>query len=200
MLARMVDNGRFQRLDGSGRPRATADQEARLIVRSAITVLDSLLYTLRRWNQDDRGRTEFSNESRFHLCPDDHRRRVRRRPGQSTNSAFIISRHKGPPQGVRVWGVISSEVGPFWPSLEIIKHFLGQPCPFPIEHVWDMMRSRLHLLENVDDLARQLEQVWQEIPQETIMVLYYSMSRRVAACIQDRGGLTPYWARYFVTM
>ncbi|GFV40210.1 hypothetical protein TNCV_3823101 [Trichonephila clavipes] len=45
---------------------------------------------------------------------------------------------------------------------------------------------------NVDDLARQLEQIWQEMPQETIRVPYNSMSRRVAACIQTRGASTPY--------
>ncbi|GFW51754.1 hypothetical protein TNCV_1186861 [Trichonephila clavipes] len=47
-----------------------------------------------------------------------------------------------------------------------------------------MMGKRLHLPRNVDDLARQLEQIQQEIPQDTIRVLYHSMPRRVAACIQ----------------
>ncbi|GFV74462.1 transposable element Tcb1 transposase [Trichonephila clavipes] len=62
------------------------------------------------------------------------------------------------------------------------------PDPSPIEHVLDMMGRRMPLLGNVDDLARQLEQIWQEIPQETIRRLYHSMSRRVSACIQARGG------------
>ncbi|GFV86664.1 HTH_Tnp_Tc3_2 domain-containing protein [Trichonephila clavipes] len=43
-----VENGRFQRRDGNGRPRATADREDRLTVRSAITVSDSSLLTIRR--------------------------------------------------------------------------------------------------------------------------------------------------------
>ncbi|GFU63346.1 HTH_Tnp_Tc3_2 domain-containing protein [Trichonephila clavipes] len=43
-----VNNGRFQCLDGSGRPRATADREDRLIVRSAVIAPDSSLSTLRR--------------------------------------------------------------------------------------------------------------------------------------------------------
>ncbi|GFW36381.1 transposable element Tcb1 transposase [Trichonephila clavipes] len=60
------------------------------------------------------------------------------------------------------------------------------PDPSPIEHVWDMMRRQLHLPGNVDDLAQQEEQIWQEIPQETIRVLYHTMSRCVAACIQAR--------------
>ncbi|GFX05472.1 HTH_Tnp_Tc3_2 domain-containing protein [Trichonephila clavipes] len=43
-----VDNGRFQRHDDSGRPRVTANREDRLIVRSAVIVLDSSLSTIRR--------------------------------------------------------------------------------------------------------------------------------------------------------
>ncbi|GFY08414.1 transposable element Tc1 transposase [Trichonephila clavipes] len=66
------------------------------------------------------------------------------------------------------------------------------PDLFPVVHVWDIMGRRLHLPGNIDDLARQLEKVWQEIPQETVSVLYYSMPRRVAACIQAKGGSTPY--------
>ncbi|GFS56429.1 hypothetical protein TNCV_4302621 [Trichonephila clavipes] len=42
-----VDCGRFQRHDGSGRHRATADREDRLVVRSAVTVPDSSLSTIR---------------------------------------------------------------------------------------------------------------------------------------------------------
>ncbi|GFX93713.1 transposable element Tcb1 transposase [Trichonephila clavipes] len=73
-------------------------------------------------------------------------------------------------------------------STSLIKHFLVQPDPSPIEHVWDMMGRRLHQSENVDNLARQSEQIWQEIPHETISVLYHSMS----ACIQASGGSSPY--------
>ncbi|GFU56914.1 HTH_Tnp_Tc3_2 domain-containing protein [Trichonephila clavipes] len=36
-----VDNGRLQRHDGSGRPRATADREVRVIIRPAVTAPDS---------------------------------------------------------------------------------------------------------------------------------------------------------------
>ncbi|GFT46748.1 HTH_Tnp_Tc3_2 domain-containing protein [Trichonephila clavipes] len=43
-----VDSGRFQRHDGSSRPRVTADREDRLIVRSAVTAPDSSLLKLRR--------------------------------------------------------------------------------------------------------------------------------------------------------
>ncbi|UYV75223.1 hypothetical protein LAZ67_12002969 [Cordylochernes scorpioides] len=45
-------------------------------------------------------------------------------------------------------------------------------------------QRRLQPSRNVDYLARQLETIWQEIPQHTIRNLYQSMTRRVAACIQ----------------
>ncbi|UYV82315.1 hypothetical protein LAZ67_21001686, partial [Cordylochernes scorpioides] len=54
----------------------------------------------------------------------------------------------------------------------------------PIEHIWDVMGRRLQPSRNVNYLARQLETIWQEIPQHTIRNLYQSMTRRVAACIQ----------------
>ncbi|GFW31564.1 transposable element Tcb2 transposase [Trichonephila clavipes] len=94
-----VDSGRFQRHDGSGRLRATADQEDRLFAKSAVTALDSSLSTIRL----------FSYEFRFHLCPDDHRRRFCKRPGQRCDPAFTIARNTGPQQGVMVWGGISLE-------------------------------------------------------------------------------------------
>ncbi|GFT86339.1 transposable element Tcb1 transposase [Trichonephila clavipes] len=78
-------------------------------------------------------------------------------------------------------------------SLLYVTHALNQsPNLSPIKHVLDMVRRRLRLPGNVDDLARQLKQIWQEIPQETIRVLYYSMPRCVAACIQARDESTPY--------
>ncbi|GFV14507.1 HTH_Tnp_Tc3_2 domain-containing protein [Trichonephila clavipes] len=44
----MLANGRFQRHDGSGRSRDTADREDRLIVRSAVTASHFSLSTIRR--------------------------------------------------------------------------------------------------------------------------------------------------------
>ncbi|GFX61079.1 HTH_Tnp_Tc3_2 domain-containing protein [Trichonephila clavipes] len=231
-----LDNGRFQCHDGSGQPRATADREDRLIVRSAVTISDSSLSTVSQattrtrvcnttihrqlmeqnlrsyrplhhlpltpahcrarlqwclalsgWNPAEGGFIVFSEESRFQMCPDDHRKRVCRPPGQCDDPAFTISRHTGP--STKSYGLNRHF---FWSSLELEKHFQGQSDLSLIEHVWDMMGRRLYLLWNIDDLARQLEQIWQEIPQVTIGVLYHSMPRHVTACIQARGGLTPY--------
>ncbi|GFT58894.1 HTH_Tnp_Tc3_2 domain-containing protein [Trichonephila clavipes] len=57
-----------------------------------------LLWCLARsgWNHTDWGRIVFSNESRFQLCPDDHRRCVWRRPGQHTDPAFTVARRTVP--------------------------------------------------------------------------------------------------------
>ncbi|GFW31141.1 transposable element Tcb1 transposase [Trichonephila clavipes] len=77
-------------------------------------------------------------------------------------------------------------------AVDLIKHFLVQLERSPIEHVWNIMGRRLHLSGNVDNLSRQLEQIWQEIPQVTIRVLYHSTSRRVASCFQARGGSSAY--------
>ncbi|PRD21377.1 UNVERIFIED_CONTAM: hypothetical protein NCL1_51885 [Trichonephila clavipes] len=43
------------------------------------------------WNHADWGRTVFSDESCFQLCPDDHRRCVWRRSGQRAEPAFTIA-------------------------------------------------------------------------------------------------------------
>ncbi|GFW73815.1 hypothetical protein TNCV_1542691 [Trichonephila clavipes] len=77
-----MDSDRFQRHDGSGQPRASADRK------------DRLIWCLARsgWNHAYKGRIVSSDESRFQLCPDDHRRGVWGHPGQRADLAFIISR------------------------------------------------------------------------------------------------------------
>ncbi|GFW79559.1 hypothetical protein TNCV_128641 [Trichonephila clavipes] len=46
-----VHNGRFQHHNGSGRPRATAGREDRLVVKSAVKAPDSLVLTIGRTNR-----------------------------------------------------------------------------------------------------------------------------------------------------
>ncbi|GFT11401.1 transposable element Tc1 transposase [Trichonephila clavipes] len=67
------------------------------------------------------------------------------------------------------------------PACQTLSWPARSPDFSPIEHVWDMVRRRLPLPGNVDDLARQLEQIWQEIPQDTIKVLYHSMPHKHVA-------------------
>ncbi|GFW93471.1 transposable element Tc1 transposase [Trichonephila clavipes] len=127
-------------------------------------------------NHANRGRIKLSDESRFKLCPNDCRRRVWRPPEISTDPAFTITHHTGSQLGVMVRGAISF-------------HSL---TPLVVIRVTLTAQWRLHLSVNVDDLARLLEQIWQEIPHEIIRGLYLFMPRRVAASIQARGGPTPY--------
>ncbi|GFV51540.1 transposable element Tc1 transposase [Trichonephila clavipes] len=150
----------------------------------------------------------FSDESHFQLCLDNHQRRVWNRPGQRTDPVFTIARHTGPQPAVMVWSAISFDsrtpLGIIRGTITtrryvddilrtvLLPFLLQRPDIYPIELVWDMKGRRLRLPGNVDHLARQLEQIWEEKPQESIRVPYHSMPRRVAACIQARGGSTPY--------
>ncbi|UYV75101.1 SIM2 [Cordylochernes scorpioides] len=186
------------------------------------------------WNCADWGRIVFSDESRFLLCPDDHRKHVWRCPGQRVDPGLTVEHHTGPQQGVMVWGAISFDsraplvvipgtltaqryvddilrpvLLPFLShhpgltfkqdnarpqtarvTMDCLQSCRTLPWPArspdlsPIEHIWDVMGRRLQPSRNVDYLARQLETIWQEIPQHTIRNLYQSMTRRVAACIQ----------------
>ncbi|UYV64720.1 K02A2.6-like [Cordylochernes scorpioides] len=194
-----VNNGSMQRQDGSGRPRATTEREDRAIVRTAVaepefTRLRERNLRARRplrclpltpvhrqvrlqwcrerstWNCADWGRIVFSDESRFLLCPDDRLKRVWIRPGQRVDPGLTVEHHTGPQQGVMVWGAISFDSRT---PLVVIPGTLTT-------------QRRLQPSRNVDYLVRQLETIWQEIPQHTIRNLYQSMTRRVAACIQAK--------------
>ncbi|UYV63365.1 hypothetical protein LAZ67_2003861 [Cordylochernes scorpioides] len=60
----------------------------------------------------------------------------------------------------------------------------------PIEHVWDIIRRRLHALpqpRSEDELWQMVEREWRAIPQDAIRTLIDSLPRRVAACIAVRG-------------
>ncbi|GFV49847.1 transposable element Tcb1 transposase [Trichonephila clavipes] len=226
-----VDSDKFQRHDGSDRPRATTDREDRLIVSSAATAPDSSLSTIRH--------TTHTRVSSMTI----HRRLIDcawlNQVGNmltgdaeylATNAAstcvlMIIEDVSGERQGrVRIllsllhdiqalnqelWsgapflltsGLLqdNSRVHTTRVAMNCLEAFqrLSWPVRSPgvslTEHVWDMMGRRLHVSRNVDNLPRLLEQIWQEILQETIRVLYYSLSRRGAACIQARGGSTPF--------
>ncbi|GFU30447.1 HTH_Tnp_Tc3_2 domain-containing protein [Trichonephila clavipes] len=119
-----MDSGRFQHHDERSQPRATADREDRLIVRSAVTASDSLLSTIRHdkcpscWNHAEWRRIVFRDESCFQLRPDDNRRRVWRLPGQRADPAFTIAHHTGPQPGVMIWVPFLLTAGLRWSSLE----------------------------------------------------------------------------------
>ncbi|GFX41733.1 uncharacterized protein TNCV_388461 [Trichonephila clavipes] len=62
---------------------------------------------IHRYLPSDVRPTLFSDDSRFQLFPDDHRRRVWRRPGQRADPVLPIPRHTHPQPGDMVWGAIS---------------------------------------------------------------------------------------------
>ncbi|GFV35454.1 transposable element Tc1 transposase [Trichonephila clavipes] len=123
-----------------------------------------------------------SDESRFHLRPDDHRRRIWRQTEQRADPAFTISHHTGPQQGVMDWRTISFEAGtlctlacwwifeqdngkPHTTRVAINCLTAYQTLPWPARSLSNrdvryMMGRRLHLPGNVDDLVQQWEQIW----------------------------------------
>ncbi|GFX38103.1 transposable element Tcb2 transposase [Trichonephila clavipes] len=218
-----VDRGRFQLHEGSGRPTATEDRQDRLIVRSAVTALDSSLLNIRRTTRTRVSTMDIHRwliERNLHLY-----RPFRHLPFTpahcSARLQWCLNRsgwnHADWGEHRYVNGLLRTVLVPLFlqysglifqqdnakpntpriainclTSYKMLSWPARLPNPFPIENFWNMMRRRLHLPGNVNDLARQLEQIWLEIPQETIRVLYPFMSLRVAACIQPRGASTPY--------
>ncbi|GFX86321.1 transposable element Tcb1 transposase [Trichonephila clavipes] len=65
-----------------------------------------------------------------------------------------------------------------------------------IEHVWDMLGSRIAARQPpptcLTELRRALIDEWCNIPQDQIDNLILSMFRRCKACIASSGRLTPY--------
>ncbi|GFX97158.1 transposable element Tc1 transposase [Trichonephila clavipes] len=120
----------------------------------------------------------FSDEFHFQLCPEDHRRRVWRHPWQHVDPAFTIACH------------------------QVLKQELRSGVPFylTVKPLWSSLEAHLQHSGNYVDLVRRWEQIYHEIPQETIRVIYDSIPCHVVVCIQARGGSIPFCARYFVSM
>ncbi|GFY00348.1 transposable element Tc1 transposase [Trichonephila clavipes] len=116
------------------------------------------------WNHVDWGRIMFSNKSRFQLRPDDNRRRVWSPPEKRAGPAFIISL-------LHAKQALNQEL---WSGVQFL---LTAGC------LWSSLEAHLQRSGNVDELARQLEKIWQEMPQEITRVLYHFMPLHVAACI-----------------
>ncbi|GFS58194.1 hypothetical protein TNCV_1411571 [Trichonephila clavipes] len=95
----------------------------------------------------DWGLIVFSDESRFQLFPDDHRRRVWRLPRQLAYLAFTIARHIGLQPGVMAWSVILLTTGPLWTSLEahtVVRRRHSENCfvTVPLAAIWPHFLAR----------------------------------------------------------
>ncbi|GFV05226.1 transposable element Tc1 transposase [Trichonephila clavipes] len=98
----------------------------------------------------------------------DHQRRVWRHPRQRTDPPFTIAHHTGPQPGVVVCSFDNRT--PLVVIRGTLQHSACQTLPWsarspdisPIDPVWDMMGRRLHLPGHVDELARQLEEIWKK--------------------------------------
>ncbi|GFU19048.1 uncharacterized protein TNCV_430821 [Trichonephila clavipes] len=95
-----------------------------------------------------------------------------RRPEQCADPAFTFARRIGIQPGVMVRGLISFDNRTLWLPLEAhVQHSARSSDISPIEHVWDIKKSRVRLPGTIDVLARQLEHIGQEMLQETISCL-----------------------------
>ena len=138
-------------------------------------------------------RIVFSEDSRFHTCPDDNCRRVLKRPGQCVwggdKPAMCIVIHTCQQEDVLVSGVMPFDSEFIWQSflagtkqlyddddliwLRCCKFFdslanLVHLILFPIEHIRDIIKRQLQAFWNIDDLVQHLETFWYEILQDTI--------------------------------
>lgn len=83
-------------------------------------------------------------------------------------------------------------------SQECLRHITTLPWPArsldlsPIEHVWDHLGRQVRQPTRLAELESRLQELWNEMTQDTIRNLYASMPTRIASCIQARGGPTGY--------
>jgi hypothetical protein len=81
-------------------------------------------------------------------------------------------------------------------DVDVLPWPANSPNLSPIEHVWDEMERRLrHLPQqptNLQQLGRDLIQVWNDIPQDFHAHVIGSMRRRCTAVINAQGGHTRY--------
>ncbi|UYV79773.1 K02A2.6-like [Cordylochernes scorpioides] len=178
--------------DGSGRPRATTEREDRAIVRMAVAAPESTLSTIQRVTGTQVSKM-IINRTPLVVIPGtltaqqyvDDILRPALLPFHSHHPRLTFQQDNAQAHTARV-------------TMDCLQSCRTLPWPArsldlsPIEHIWDVMGRRLQPSRNVDYLARQLETIWQEIPQHTIRNLYQSMTRWGAACIQVSGGPTTY--------
>lgn len=71
----------------------------------------------------------------------------------------------------------------------------NSPDHNPIEHLWSILKQRLlgrEPAENLQAKILQLQEEWDNIPQDLIRRLIESMPRRCAEVLRARGGRTHY--------
>ncbi|GFW43169.1 transposable element Tcb1 transposase [Trichonephila clavipes] len=54
----------------------------------------------------------------------------------------------------------------------------------PLEHIWDHLVRRVSHPTSVNELEARLQEIWNEMSQDIIQILYDSMPDRIASCIR----------------
>jgi transposase len=171
---------------------------------------DHLGWTIRTWR-----RVHWSDESRFLLRSTDGRGRVWRQRNTSFQDNHIWGKTAFGSGGVTVWDCFSFDCKLDLYVLDgnltgqkyldnvlaprVVPHFDNHALADmdPIEHVWDFIGWKVNQrnlkCQNIDELRTAILQEWQQFPQERLMRLVRSMTRRVIELHNKRGGYTRYW-------
>jgi transposase len=104
--------------------------------------------------------------------------------------------------------VVMQEDNAPWHTAKIVRDYLNKqkvkriqwppqsPDLAPIENLWkqikDILGKRRHRIKNAGMVERGLKEVWPEIKGETLLKLNASMTRRLNACLKNKGGATKY--------
>ncbi|GFX17954.1 transposable element Tcb1 transposase [Trichonephila clavipes] len=85
-------------------------------------------------------------------------------------------------------------------SARRLAHQLGRsgcvparsPDLSPIEHIWEHFGRRVGHPTTLNELEARLEQIWNEMSQDIIQIVYSSMPQRITSCIRARESSTGY--------
>ncbi|GFX97043.1 transposable element Tcb1 transposase [Trichonephila clavipes] len=140
---------------------------------------------------------------------DDNRVRVWRPGGERLNPTFALQRHTAATPSVMVATHATAPRNHFlqdnsrphtaWMSQDCLRTVTTLPWPArfldlsPIEHIWDHLGWRVGHVTCLNEPKARLQQIWNEMSQDSIQNLYASMPEHITSCIRARGGSTGYY-------
>ncbi|GFT15424.1 transposable element Tc1 transposase [Trichonephila clavipes] len=159
----------------------------------------------RNWRDNEWGRVLFTDESRFSLSSDSHRILIWREQGSRNHPSNIIERDRYGGRGVLslqfrfmddnapCHRTVAAEQLLESEDIERMDWPARSPDLNPIEHVWDFLGRRLAARTLPPVTIRELRLALQdELPQQLIDTLIFSMDRRCETCLAVRGDHIPY--------
>ncbi|GFU85536.1 transposable element Tcb1 transposase [Trichonephila clavipes] len=176
----------------------------------------------RNWRDNEWGRVLFTDESRFSLSSNSHRRLIWRVRGSRNHPLNIIERDRYGVRGVLVWGGIMLcsrtdlhifDAGSFnetrycneilLPYVRLLRRygsavpFHGRQCTMSSHSscrtaLRERLAARTLPPVTIRELRLALQDKWAAISQQLIDTLNLSMDRRCETCLASRGDHIPY--------